>query len=323
MNNTEPKTDNQTNEWLLSHSNHPLVVECMENGSLGSLNDLKDPQGNFSDNDKASIIAQIFMADIIADVFNEKVSKNNPITRYTANFEVLEQSEWLDWWFAEQSVLWATDAGEREYRSYWAKLLAMAVNDELSSCTYEIDRYDCILQTLKDGKTLAGFNPHQAFGIRSYDEFDFINECKEFADEMTGDEVAKLKALDHQKLLLCIIDLGKDYHLSMDFRTVHGLYNLAVNYLDLQEHLVTVTKRYVTIEVKETVISKFVVEVDDVSEFDTENDISEKACELLDELNDKGIISYGDGDLHINTKPIKCQLDKPFCDYLSKDHLRN
>lgn len=106
---------NENNGFLLSFANHPLVTEVMNNGGLGYLNDLRDIQtDNFSNDDKASIIAQIFLADIIADNFNKPINSNNPITTYVSDFSVLESNEPVYWWFAEQPVLWATDSDSRK-----------------------------------------------------------------------------------------------------------------------------------------------------------------------------------------------------------------
>lgn len=263
---TTPAPFNENYEFLSSFSNHPLVTEVMENGGLGYLDDLRDVQTNgFSNDDKASIIAQIFLADIIADKLNVSINKNNPITTYVSDFSVLEGDEPVDWWFAEQSVLWATAIADRKIRPYWADLMLECCEGNLSTCHYEIDRYDVILQKLLKPNKVKHFNPLQAFEILSLDEFDFVNECNEHADDMTYEEVCELKKLN-QQILLCLIKEAQSHGLTINFITLKTLYDILTKHLPKDDNANTST-RYVTITTTETVISTFVVQVDEVPDY--------------------------------------------------------
>lgn len=321
---TKPAPFNHNNNFLLSFSNHPLVTEVMNNGGLGYLDDLRDVQTDgFSNDDKASIIAQIFLADIIADKLNVSINKNNPITTYVSDFSILEGDESVDWWFAEQSVLWATDSDSRKIRPYWADLMLECCEGNLSTCIYEIDRYDGILQGLLKPNKIKHFNPMQAFEILSLDEFDFINECNEYDDDMTCKEVCELKKLN-QQVLLCLIKEAQSHGLTINFITLKTLYDILTKHLPKDDNVNTST-RYVTITTTETIISTFVVQVDEVPDYCDTDFINEQAEKILFDLNGAGLVSFGDGDYRLTTSVKNISFDKPYSstNVLSKANIDN
>lgn len=303
---------NENNDFLLSFANHPLVTEVMNNGGLGYLNDLRDIQtDNFSNDDKASIIAQIFLADIIADNFNKPINSNNPITTYVSDFSVLESNESVYWWFAEQPVLWATDSDSRKIRPYWADLMVECCEQNLSTCPYEIERYDSILQELCKPDQIKYFNPLKAFNIFSLDEFDFINECNEYDDDMTCEEVFELKKLN-QQVLLCLIKEAQSYGLTINFITLKTLYDILMKYLPSSAILNTGNgTRYVTVTTTETITSTFVVKVDEIPDYCDTDFIAEQAEKLLFDLNGAGLVSFGDGDHRLTTSVKNISFSEP------------
>lgn len=145
--------------FLLSLANEPLVQKLMNDGSLGYLDDLRDVQTDgFNRQDLASIVAQIFLASVIAYKLKEVINKDNPITKYTSCFGILEevdQNPDLEYWLAEQSALWVIDEQERNKRPYWPDLVTYVYKGLLSNEPHEIDRYDGVLLELMSDDTPA------------------------------------------------------------------------------------------------------------------------------------------------------------------------
>lgn len=77
---------------------------------------------------------------------------------YTAPFDVCafdanisdNDKEITSTWFTERSTLWATDKQEREHRPYWQMLLIWAEKGWLSAFYTDIQKYDALLQYIKD-----------------------------------------------------------------------------------------------------------------------------------------------------------------------------
>ena len=149
-------------KFLLSLADEPLVRELMNNGSLDYLDDLRDIQtGNFNRQDLASIIAQIYLACVIAYNLKEVIDATNPITNYTSCFGILEevdQNPDLEYWLAEQSALWVINEQERNKRPYWPDLMTYVYKGVLSNDPFEIDRYDGLLLELMGDDTPADPN---------------------------------------------------------------------------------------------------------------------------------------------------------------------
>lgn len=98
------------------------------------------------------------MASVIAYKLKEVINKDNPITKYTSCFGILEevdQNPDLEYWLAEQSALWVIDEQERNKRPYWPDLVTYVYKGLLSNEPHEIDRYDGVLLELMSDDTPA------------------------------------------------------------------------------------------------------------------------------------------------------------------------
>lgn len=152
-------TLSQNTAFLLGFQNDPDVQNVLD-----SFTTHYSCNGEFEKNDLdnqeflAEVIANIFTALIIADWYNEQINKDNPVLGYTAPFDVCafdanisdNDKATISTWFAERSTLWATDEQEREYRPYWQMLLIWAEKGWLSSFYTDIQKYDALLQYIKD-----------------------------------------------------------------------------------------------------------------------------------------------------------------------------
>ncbi len=206
--------------FLLSLADEPLVRELMNNGSLDYLDDLRDIQtGNFNRQDLASIIAQIYLACVIAYNLKEVIDATNPITNYTSCFGILEevyQNPDLEYWLAEQSALWVINEQEYNKRPYWPDLMTYVYKGLLSNDPYEIDRYDTLLLELMGDDTPAD------------DHFDYKALLAD--SEISEDDINLLSSswFYDQSIMQIVINKAIEYDISMTYHVLTGLHGILV-----------------------------------------------------------------------------------------------
>lgn len=224
---------NQT--LILSYKNHFLIQEIFNNNALGSYEELKKDNENFSDEIFKSIIVDGFLADLIADFYNKKLDKNNPITYFSSKFPANYSCEYISEWFDIQSILWVTNKSERSERPYWRKLLVSIYEEKLSSCIYEIDRYDSLLyQWIECYERVTTGNLYYTAckNLKSYDEL--LNSFDKV--EITEKVKEKLNSLNLDKnILYWLLCESASLDISLNFEIIQELYSLMLFIIDVQK----------------------------------------------------------------------------------------